>query len=157
MANKVEAYRRNQDNFQWSFRLILNWMKLVGCPLYICDSGTTIIRFGFATCYSLILFFVYFTVAIFTIVGLILQDNSSSFNVNRSTTLKWNDNINQVNELVCKHGTHLTLMFGSLVKWKEIVAVLNRIEKSKLFSRKIYSQFRKVCCFGLGFAIVVLR
>lgn len=156
MTHKAKTQINNfQTTFQWSLGPILIWMNLIGVPFDIAQKES-VIRFGCATCYSLLLFFFYLMATIYGVVEFIMQDSSSSLTLeNSSATLKWNSNINYLNEIICKHGTHLVLMTYSLFKWKELASVLHRIEKSNLFHKKTFNKFRKVSFYGLICALFV--
>ena len=156
MTHKVKTQIKNlQGTFQWSLFPIIAWMNLIAIPFNTAKKGS-VIRFGCATCFSIIIFFTYLTVTIYSIVEFIMQDSSSSLTlVSSSATMKWNTNINYINEITCKHGTHLTLMVYSLFKWKDVTAALHRMEKLNLFQQETYRQFRKVSFYGLFFALFV--
>ena len=93
-THKAKLQKNNiRETFQlWSFRPILIWLNLIGLPFNIAKKES-VIRFGCATCFSLMIFFIYLTVTIYSIVGFIMQDSSSSFTIeNASATMKWNNN-----------------------------------------------------------------
>ena len=152
MATAVQEKRdsENWSKFQWSCRPILIWMNLIGVPLNLSNAG--LIRCNFVFVYSLFLFTKETAMAIF--VGMRLFTSDFQSNNLESSTQKWNDWINGLNDGITTFGTHFALISFSLVKWKDLASILDNLEKLNIFQQETFNQFRRVCWWGLGVIIL---
>ena len=132
--------------FNWP---ILFWMNLIGVPLNLSNGG--LVNCNFIFVYSITLFSKGMILTIFSMIKLFTTGSLPS----DSSTVKWNVIINQLNEIITTFGTHFVLMSIALVKWKDVVEVLEYFAKSNIFKKEIYNKFNRICWWGLSAAILV--
>ena len=72
-----------------------------------------------------------------------------------SSTTIWNDFLDYFNEFFISLGSQLILLTSTLVHWKDLKAVLNRIEDQNIFTLKTFRRFRRIFLHGLLIVILV--
>ena len=155
-----------KNNFQWSFRPILNWFRFLGIPFQlevtIDVEGKTGAAKPYCNClikvFGIAMFLANLARLFFYIIFNFssLSSNSLVYQRKMSSTTIWNDFLDYFNEFFISLGTQLMLLTYTLVKWKELVAALARIEQHNIFNVKTFHRFRRIFLFGLSITVVVL-
>ena len=152
ICRSEESYSRVKL-FKWSCRPILFWINLIGVPLTLSCSG--LVKFSFIFVYSILLFSKETVLTIFSVTKLFLEGETVFPSNEASSTIKWNILINQLNDSITTFGTHFALLSSALVKWKDLVEVLEYLETTNIFKQEVYNKFNRICWWGLSAAILV--
>ena len=147
---------QQQKTFEWSFRPMLNWMRILGIALetHFADRKR---RYWFTTGFGIILFFgnmVRLTSGIYHNVIQLYSEDSNLFRSQNSSTLLWNMFIFWFNEFFLSVGIQLAVMASMILNWQDLVAVLHRMERNQLFDSQHFKRFRRI--FEIAFAFIIL-
>ena len=147
---------RQQKTFEWCFRPLLNWMRILGIALetYFADRNR---RYWFTTGFGIILFFgnmIRLTSGIYQNVIQLYSEDSNSFRSQNSSTLLWNMFIFWFNEFFLSVGIQLVVMASMILNCQDLVAVLQRMERNQLFDSQHFKRFRRI--FEIAFAFIIL-
>lgn len=162
--DEEEQYKKT---FRWSCLPLLNWFNILGIPLQIEDTKSSASNARYycklsIACFGFFMFltnlarlFVYITFDFFAVYSSSTNMTDSVVYRKTSSTTIWNDFLDYFNEFFISLGSQLILITSTLVHWKDLTAVLNRIEDQNIFSLKTFRQFRRIFVFGISIVILV--
>jgi len=170
--SKTIAQNKDKDQrlmtFEWCCKPVLGWMRLLGIDLKLSESQDYCKMkcrsvFGccwFSTGVGLISFLtnIAISVGIFCFnVSFINPTNPTTKALRNkyTSTSFWNSMIDTLNTSFITLGVHLFLLASTLVNWKGLADVLQRIEQNDFFKLETYCKFRRICYWGFFFIIVV--
>ena len=170
-AEQISEDEHSHSTFQWSCRPLLNWFYFLGIPLQLDEtrngkvSHTSTAHYyckWFIACFGIFMFLsnlarlvVYITLNFFSLYSATNVTDSVLYRKQMSSTTIWNDFLDYFNEFFISLGSQLILLASTLVHWKDLKAVLNRIEDQNIFTLKTLRRFRRVFLYGLSIVILV--
>lgn len=143
-------------NFEWCCRPVLVAINLFGIPLRMHKSENTI-AIWIINIFGWILYFTNVAAGLMMIYldsEMVNQSvNNESILNNRTTAWQWNSGISTYNNVCSTVSIQTVLLAITAVRWKDLVSVLERMERTNQFTPKELTHFRAT--FRLGLLVII--
>lgn len=138
-----------QNDFEWCCRPVLLILNIFGIPLWIQEPNLSSLWISYVVGWLL-----YFGNVLACLLITFLSYKTGNVEVataaarSRSTAWIWNSGVSHYNTVASLIATHTVLLSITAVRWKDLVRVLSRMERSKQFAQEDFKNFHTIFLVG---------